>query len=177
MLAARALLVTQGQQARDDGDALDLFTRHFLAGGLLPPSFVAIIGMAHAAVQTRPQGEFPAKAEDVGRFVVAIGTLYENMDASLRFKSPASEPPRSDEKAAERSPVASREADFRGVVCPLNYVRTKMLLDGMASGAVLSVVLDEAGARNVPASVEKDGHEVLSVQQEAEQWRILIRRA
>jgi hypothetical protein len=56
VLAALALLVTQGQQARDDGDALELFTRHFLAGGLLPPSFVAMIGMAHAAVQTRPQG-------------------------------------------------------------------------------------------------------------------------
>ena len=111
------------------------------------------------------------------QFVEAIAKLYENMDASLKFRPPALETPGPAAESATGSPGVAREADFRGVVCPLNYVKTKMLLDGMTSGSVLSVALDEAGARNVPASVEKDGHEVLSVQQEAEQWRILIRRA
>ena len=37
VLAARALLVTQGQQARDEEDALELFTRIFLPGSCFRP--------------------------------------------------------------------------------------------------------------------------------------------
>ncbi len=69
-----------------------------------------------------------------------------------------------------------READFRGVVCPLNYVKTKMLLDQLHRGAVLSVLLDPEGAKNVPESVEKDGHDVLRVEQQGKHWQVVIRK-
>jgi len=39
------------------------------------------------------------------------------------------------------------------------------------------VLLDEAGSRNVPDSVEKDGHEVLAVEREQTHWRVVIRKA
>jgi TusA-related sulfurtransferase len=52
-----------------------------------------------------------------------------------------------------------------------------MLLEQMRSGSILVVLLDEAGARSVPESVQKEGHEVLSIQQEGQQWRVLIRKA
>jgi TusA-related sulfurtransferase len=70
-----------------------------------------------------------------------------------------------------------RTADFRGVVCPLNYVRTKMLLGQMKAGETLAVLLDEPGTRNVPESVEKDGNEVLSVEEQGGHWQVLIRKA
>jgi TusA-related sulfurtransferase len=128
------------------------------------------------ASRAQASSSFNTATEEVARFVEAIANLYATMDASLRFKPARSETPSPVAEPAKPKPTATREADFRGVVCPLNYVKTKMLLDGMARGSILSVLLDEAGARNVPASVEKDGHEVLSVQQEAERWRVLIRK-
>ena len=62
------------------------------------------------------------------------------------------------------------------MICPLNYVKTKMVLAAMKSGSVLSVLLDEPGSRNVPASVEKDGHSVLSIDRQEQHWRVRIRK-
>ena len=59
----------------------------------------------------------------------------------------------------------------------MNDVKTKMILDQLQGGQVLSVLLDEEGCRNVPESVSKDGHDVLSVAQQGEQWQVLIRKA
>ena len=69
-----------------------------------------------------------------------------------------------------------READFKGVTCPLNYVKTKLLLGQMDYGQVLAVLLDEAGGRSVPESAANDGHEVISKQKEGGRWRVLIRK-
>ena len=68
------------------------------------------------------------------------------------------------------------EKDFRGVVCPLNYVKTKMALEQLKPGQTLSVLLDANGARNVPDSATKDGHEVVSITPEGSASRILIRK-
>jgi len=71
---------------------------------------------------------------------------------------------------------ADREVDFRGVACPLNYVQTKLTLERMASGEALSVLLDEEGARNVPESAANDEHDVLSVAQDGDHWRVVVRK-
>ena len=53
--------------------------------------------------------------------------------------------------------------DLRGVVCPLNYVKTKLKLETMEAGAHLEVWLDEgAPIKNVPMSLRNDGHRVLA---------------
>jgi TusA-related sulfurtransferase len=71
---------------------------------------------------------------------------------------------------------ADAEKDFRGVLCPLNYVKTKMALAPLRPGQTLAVLVDADGARNVPESVAKDGHEIVSVTQSENTYRILIRR-
>lgn len=63
--------------------------------------------------------------------------------------------------------------DFGSVVCPLNHVKTKMTLGGLRAGQVLAVLLDEKGARNVPESAAKDGHEVLAVEREQKHGRVV----
>jgi sulfite reductase (ferredoxin) len=188
ILAARALLVTRGEQASSEVEALELFSRLFLAEGLVEPAYGVLIGIATAAVKTSSASDHeymvPALVPgEVMKFLERIEKLYADMGTSLRF-TPAQPPAPGAEQAAtvatalpaaETSP-AGREADFRGVICPLNYVKTKMVLASMKSGDVLSVLLDEPGSRNVPASVEKDGHSVLSIQQEEQHWRVRIRK-
>jgi TusA-related sulfurtransferase len=46
----------------------------------------------------------------------------------------------------------------------------------MSPGQVLAVLLDRQGARNVPESAGRDGHHVLSVVEEQDRWRVVIRR-
>ena len=183
-LAARALLITQGEEAKDAADALRLFERHFVEAGLVDGSFRDLITSArqHVLSNNGKEGS-DADAGHVAALVSAVEDLYESMDQSLRFH-PAT-PPGTEPKDAEAETVASdqpaditidREADFHGVTCPLNYVKTKLLLGQMSTGQVLSVLLDEAGAKNVPESAEKDGHEVLSKQQQGDRWRVIIRK-
>jgi sulfite reductase (ferredoxin) len=179
VLAARCLLVTRGEQARDAADALRLFSRFFLDEKLVASEFSPLIDEAERVAKTlQPDTAFTADKAGVARFVETVQSLYDNMDPSLRFKSLVSPAAIESEAAveAEAAPVADREADLRGVVCPLNYVKTKMLLDQMKTGEVLSVLLDEPGTRNVPDSVQKDGHGVLTVGEQEGHWQIRIRK-
>jgi len=80
----------------------------------------------------------------------------------------------SDEIITSRSDA---ELDLRGVICPYNFVKTKLKLETMGSGQVLAVLLDDGDPiRNVPRSVENEGHTVLAQERLDRAYRVLIRR-
>jgi tRNA 2-thiouridine synthesizing protein A len=68
--------------------------------------------------------------------------------------------------------------DLRGEVCPFTFVETKLKLENMKSGEMLEVILDhEPAVRDVPRSVESEGHSVLLTEKiDDETWRIVIKR-
>ena len=72
----------------------------------------------------------------------------------------------------------NRTLSVVGEACPLNYVRTKLLLEDMGEGEVLAVFLSPGEAeRNVPRSAAEDGHEVLEISPaEVDRVRVLIRK-
>jgi sulfite reductase (ferredoxin) len=175
--AARALLVTRGQEARDDEEAFGLFAQHFLDAGFADESLRALVEEGQRCARASAPGNgFAASANEVAAFVEAVQGLYDRMDQSLRLPTVADEGATRPEGTPEEQTEVSKEADFHGVACPLNYVKAKLLLDEVESGEVISVLLDEEAMRNVPESAERDGHEVLSVAQQGEQWRVLIRK-
>jgi tRNA 2-thiouridine synthesizing protein A len=51
--------------------------------------------------------------------------------------------------------------DMTGVPCPMNWVRTRLALEGLDRGQSLEVVLDPGEPLDsVPRSAREDGHEV-----------------
>ena len=69
------------------------------------------------------------------------------------------------------------ELDLRGVICPYNFVKTKLKLETMQEGQILSVLLDDGDPiRNVPRSVSNEGHTILSQDRVEGSYRVLIRR-
>jgi len=65
----------------------------------------------------------------------------------------------------------------RGVICPYNFVKTKLKLEAMEQGQVLSVLLDAVDPiRNVPRSVSNEGHTIVSQDHIEGSYRVLIRR-
>ncbi|RWX51202.1 TusA-related sulfurtransferase [Candidatus Electrothrix marina] len=73
---------------------------------------------------------------------------------------------------------ADRFEDLSGVRCPLNYAKTKMHLSAMDSGQILEIILDAGPpVRNVPGSVQQEGHTVLCRKKLGDQWRVLIQKA
>ncbi|MBI1824289.1 MAG: sulfurtransferase TusA family protein [Nitrospirae bacterium] len=73
---------------------------------------------------------------------------------------------------------ADKELDLTGDVCPITFVKSKLMLEKMNTGEILKVTLDYApSAVNVPKSLEHDGHQVLRVDEVGnELWEVLVRK-
>ena len=67
--------------------------------------------------------------------------------------------------------------DFRGVMCPMNFVKTKIALTPMQSRQILEILLDDgAPIENVPGSVKNEGHTILSTEKVENYWKVLIKK-
>jgi len=78
-------------------------------------------------------------------------------------------------KATEMS---VEDLDLRGTRCPMNFVKTKLKLDEIGRGELLEIILDEGDPiRNVPRSVEAEGHEVIHTKRLIDgTYSVLVRR-
>jgi TusA-related sulfurtransferase len=114
---------------------------------------------------------------DWGSEQLKLFELYENMDDSLQFKNiPAVKTKEPDTAVTTKSAINTK--DLRGVACPMNFVRTKLELSRLNSGDLLEVWLDDGQPiQNVPGSVRKEGHEIKSVTQGNNFWKVLIKKA
>lgn len=69
--------------------------------------------------------------------------------------------------------------DLRGVLCPINFVKTKLKLEEMQTGSILEVLLDKGDPiANVPRSVKEEGHKIIKVKKEdGDFFRVMIRKS
>ncbi|MFQ5561599.1 MAG: sulfurtransferase TusA family protein [Nitrospinota bacterium] len=67
--------------------------------------------------------------------------------------------------------------DLTGVICPINFVKTKLKLEDMEPGQVLELILDDGEPmRNVPRSLKEEGHKVTKVENLGERYRLLVEK-
>lgn len=82
-----------------------------------------------------------------------------------------------DKSAGEAALSPDVKKDFRGVMCPMNFVKTKIALTPMQSGQILEILLDDgAPIENVPGSVKNEGHTILSTEKVENYWKVLIKK-
>ncbi|MCD7936363.1 MAG: sulfurtransferase TusA family protein [Tannerellaceae bacterium] len=160
--AARMLLITKGAEPRTTEETFDLFLHHFIEEGLIHRTYIPLIRTGKDRETLSPrQEEIFSLAEDV----IA---LYKTMDDSLVFTPPPS-------KGENQEGLLVK--DFRGVGCPMNFVKTKLALATIPQGNLLEIWIDDgAPIENVPGSVRNEGHEIISTTQEQDYWKVLIRK-
>ncbi|HZP99995.1 MAG TPA: sulfurtransferase TusA family protein [Reyranella sp.] len=74
--------------------------------------------------------------------------------------------------------LADQTIDITGEVCPMTFVRTKLRLERMQPGEVLSVRLrGEEPLRNVPKAARDEGHSILGIVPDGSDHIVTIRRA
>lgn len=185
--ACRMLLVTRGVEPRDEKDVYDQFVELFIKAGIVPDSYTSTVAAAKAGQ------DLTTIRADVEALAHLMIELYKGMDDSLQFKLPADKAqaaaapaPAAEAKPAEPAAAPAAPADgntpdvkkdFRGVACPMNFVKTKIALSPMQSGQLLEILLDDgAPIQNVPGSVRNEGHEVLSTTMVDGYWKVLIRK-
>lgn len=72
---------------------------------------------------------------------------------------------------------ADASLDLRGIMCPINFVKTKLKLEAMDAGQILEVVLDSGEPiQNVPKSIKDEGHKIVEVRKEDDHFRLKIRK-
>lgn len=67
--------------------------------------------------------------------------------------------------------------DLRGVVCPTNFVKTKLKLEEMNPGEVLEIIIDAGEPiANVPRSIKEEGHKIIKVEKVDRHFRLFIEK-
>lgn len=61
---------------------------------------------------------------------------------------------------------ADERLDITDVVCPVTFVKTKVVLEEMEEGQILQVHLNDGEpVQNVPRSVKDEGHRILKLEE------------
>ena len=108
------------------------------------------------------------RSENEEKSVSSVKSVGQKNTSENEQKSSAGEP-------EAISPDVKK--DFRGVMCPMNFVKTKIALTPMQSGQILEILLDDgAPIENVPGSVKNEGHTILSTEKVENYWKVLIKK-
>lgn len=183
--SSRALLITRGLDAKSEEEVYAGFLKYFIETGLITQSFQSII----AAARAKDVKAIAARESDVLDLAKAVLALYETMDNTFNFSRPSSEmpgriPPEAGESVAKPLTASGIEdersraiKDFRGIACPLNFVKTKVELAKLKSGDLLEIWLDDgAPIENVPGSVQAEGHKIIGQNKVRDYWSVVIEK-
>lgn len=174
--AARMLLITKGEEARSDREVFSAFRKYFVDAHLVEERFLPLLKVA--GEKNLPS--LVSQAEEVYALAEAVEKLYDGMDDSLKFQQEkqATEPAAAPEVLEKQPVTAQAIKDLRGVVCPMNFVKTKLELAKIGSGQTLQIFLDDGEPiDNVPRSVAEEGHKILEMNRIADYWSVLIEKA
>jgi sulfite reductase (ferredoxin) len=163
--SCRMLLFTRGMEASTLKEAALGFNEQFILSGIVDRRYKPLLDSVLLDKLDMNENLVWGLAGEVVR-------LYESMDDSMNFPSPAEISPPQDTSLSDRT-----VKDLRGVACPMNFVKTKMELAKLDTGGLLEIYLDDGEPiQNVPGSVKSEGHAVLTVDQFDGYWKVLIRK-
>jgi sulfite reductase (ferredoxin) len=170
--ATRALLFKFGLEPKKDREIFAAFTRH-----LIEPSWIKshtqqlLDDITDWRMGDRKSIEdLLSQAEDLTK---RVEELYLSLDANLNFKIE----PVTQKTNAAKDNTDNHIIDLRGVGCPLNFVKAKLELEKLQTGAILDVLLDNGEPiRNVPASFTEQGQEILDVKNSGDHFCVKVRR-
>ncbi|MCD8194629.1 MAG: sulfurtransferase TusA family protein [Tannerellaceae bacterium] len=168
--ASRMLLITRGAEPRTTTESFTFFTDLFINAGLIDKKFLPLIEAAAA------KEDLVNQREEVLQLARAVNALYQTMDDSLQFKGDTL-PQQPVREVTTGNHNERTIKDLRGVGCPMNFVKTKLALAPLPSGALLEVWLDDGPpAENVPGSVRNEGHTILSMEKTNDYWQLIIQK-
>ncbi|MDO4164793.1 MAG: sulfurtransferase TusA family protein [Bacteroides sp.] len=177
--ASRMLLVTRGLDPRSVEETFDFFIDNFIAAGYVDVRYKSLVLTA----RNDRQADFRPLQQDAYALADAVTELYNGMDDSLQFKKPAPVKEASTDDASAQEAEATtpekprRVKDLRGVICPMNFVKTKLELAAIQSGDLLEIWLDDGQPiDNVPGSVKLEGHTIVEQEPVEDYWKVIIKK-
>ncbi len=168
MVCCRALLIPFGVDLPHEDQILKEFQHKLVEQGIVTErfeNFTEDLGK-WASFDLRP--ESVRKTLDLAdAFVRECREAYDRLDANLKLrkKDPISSVIQNEVDMSLQKEVDAR-LDLSGVACPMNFVKTKLQLEEMDAGQLLEVIIDDGEPiRNVPRSVQAEGHKIVKNEQ------------
>ena len=169
--SSRMLLITRGAEPKNVTEVFNDFISKFIDAKLISNIYREIVETA----RDTEYYDFLEKKETILDLAQVVVNLYEGMDDSLQFKSLENVDKTNDNEVIKQ--VTTRKKDFRGVACPMNFVKTKIELATLKSGDTLEILLDDGEPiENVPGSIKGEGHLVLNQKQIENYWQVTIQK-
>ena len=198
----RMLLVTRGLDPRTDEDVYQGFEKEFIAVGIIPQKFKVLTDKARnnkSLIAEKPLidelaqllNDLYQNMDDSLQFKLPSDSSQtdakdskekdnqkEKSVESVKSVGPKNGSENEEKESAESAAISPDvKKDFRGVMCPMNFVKTKIALTPMQSGQILEILLDDgAPIENVPGSVKNEGHTILSTEKVENYWKVLIKK-
>ncbi|MBM3897087.1 MAG: sulfurtransferase TusA family protein [Thaumarchaeota archaeon] len=73
--------------------------------------------------------------------------------------------------------ASAKILDVKGMLCPMPVIKAKQAISQVPVGGVLEVLAtDPAAKEDIPAWVRRAGHDLISMQQEDETFKFLVKR-
>ena len=188
LAGAKALLVTEGIDPVTDAETVSEFDRRLAKKGIVPASYRNLGAQIGDLGPKDTTPEFAQSKIAFARgFVEICRTATEQVGKDLKLaqagkaeeaNKTAPVPPEA--QAAAQPAAGVTVFDLRGVMCPLNYVKTKLKLEMMEAGERLEVWLDAGDPiKNVPMSLRNDGHKILAeepLEPDAAHFKMLVEK-
>ncbi len=176
--ATKALLIVKGLEATAEAEVFDLFRDNFVATNIVSKKYLDLMALGRISASSRsiPQNN----KEIINSFCNDIFQLYQDMDDDLSFpgeKKKAEVKPDLEKTENHKENKISKSVDYRGVACPLNYVKAKLVLETMSVGEKLEIILDDNEAiGNVPRSLTADGQLIESQTKKDGYWMVVVKK-
>ena len=175
--AAKGLLVTQAIEPTSHELVIKEFEQRMVEKGVIARDTYQALRARSDALKNHLTAEgAKAYVGEAKALVAACKTAFSKIDASLKVgHDTAAAPAAPSAVTTTAGPAPAIMLDLLGVACPMNYVKTKLQLEDMEPLQILEVLLDAGEpAENVPHSVKSDGYRVVSLEEEAGHYRLVI---
>ncbi len=151
MASAKALLVTYGIDPVSDEETARDFNNKIITRGFVPESYKPALAGFKGDRDSVSIDDAKNSIELAESFLEICLAAYTRMNAQSNVEE------------EKHKPLKLDRMDLTGVACPFNYIKVKLVLETAPSGVQVEVLLDDGSPiRNVPKSLQNDGHKILS---------------
>lgn len=173
--AARSLLILKGVDSTKEREIFKEFVKNFVDEGYLKSSVKELIDTL-IDFKIGDIKDISDKFNDVEYVVKKVKDMFESLNGKLDITLPKeNEIKKEGSKQDKKETLGYKVIDFRGVKCPINFVKVKIELSKVNQGDQIGFYLDDGDPIiNVPRSVEKEGNKIISIDDKFEGYNLLV---
>ena len=172
-LASRSLLVVMGVDPQTEKESITAFIKKFVEGGIADQKYFNLKDTFDSINDNLSLEDREEKFIFARKFLSHIQELYKSMDSTFNF-------PKLNEVSFFESGAETAQLkilDLKGTPCPMNYVKAKLFLESLNAGEIIDVLLDDGEPiKNVPKSLEIDGHKILKIEKKGSSYSVIVEK-